>query len=187
MPTPRPHTLVRMQDTLWQAWLRHQNLAFVLALLLWLGSSVWLHGLMAPCEDSIAHIVVTFWLLFGLAISLLAWKLAHTLTHMQDDAEILHNAKIALKEQTQMLSAQEARQSAILRIMGEGIVHIDSKGKMLLVNDAILSMFGYEDVEDLVGRNVSVLMPEPHQSAHDDYLENISPPAAATSCADARD
>lgn len=71
----------------------------------------------------------------------------------------------------QELVASEARNRAILRTMADGVVLIDSVGSILLVNDAVCELFGYEEHE-LLGRNVSLLMPEPHRSRHDGYLAN---------------
>ncbi|MCA9063905.1 MAG: PAS domain S-box protein, partial [Planctomycetaceae bacterium] len=51
------------------------------------------------------------------------------------------------------------------------IITITAKGRISSVNPAVTTMFGYAP-EDLVGRNVSVLMPEPHASDHDRYLES---------------
>lgn len=38
-----------------------------------------------------------------------------------------------------------------------------------MVNRSARNMFGYQESE-LVGHNISVLMPEPHRSAHDGYI-----------------
>ncbi|MBU1664517.1 MAG: response regulator, partial [Gammaproteobacteria bacterium] len=76
-------------------------------------------------------------------------------------------AQILRRKQELLLN--EARTSAMLRTMLDGVVHIDQRGTMLSVNDAMLSMFGYEE-EELVGRNVKMLVPEPHRGAHDGYL-----------------
>ncbi len=63
----------------------------------------------------------------------------------------------------------EARSQAILRTMREGLIHIDEHGVILLVNEATEQIFGYSEAA-LVGRNIKILMPEPHSSAHDGYL-----------------
>jgi two-component system, sensor histidine kinase and response regulator len=67
------------------------------------------------------------------------------------------------------LRSSEVRSSAILRTMRDGVVHIDAHGKILLVNDVIADLFGYDE-DELLGQNVSLLMPEPDRSAHDGYL-----------------
>jgi PAS domain S-box-containing protein len=67
----------------------------------------------------------------------------------------------------------EARGQAILRAMLEGVVLIDPRGIILMANEAAHAMFGYDEGE-LLGRNVSILMSEPHASAHDGYLAHYA-------------
>lgn len=67
------------------------------------------------------------------------------------------------------LVTSEARTRAVLRTMSDAVVLIDNKGIMLLVNDAIGDLFGYEE-DELLGQNVKMLMPEPYHSEHDGYL-----------------
>ena len=42
---------------------------------------------------------------------------------------------------------------------------------MEMVNESAASLFGY-DVEEMLGNNVKVLMPEPDRSSHDGYIAN---------------
>ena len=51
------------------------------------------------------------------------------------------------------------------------MIVIDSFGKIMMVNGAAVSLFGYEK-EELVGHKINILMPEPHHSQHDHYLKN---------------
>ncbi len=69
------------------------------------------------------------------------------------------------------LQTSVSRQRAILQSMVDGMVMIDSRGTIHHVNNAITQLFGYQPSE-LMERNVKVLMPEPDQSAHDEYLQN---------------
>lgn len=59
---------------------------------------------------------------------------------------------------------------AVLRTAVDPIIIIDEAGVMAHVNEATEQLFGYENHE-LVGQNVSLLMPEPHREAHDGYLD----------------
>jgi diguanylate cyclase (GGDEF)-like protein/PAS domain S-box-containing protein len=56
-----------------------------------------------------------------------------------------------------------------LETAGEGIVSIDSSGKIQAFNRAAQRIFGYSEAE-AIGNNVTMLMPHPHRDSHDDYL-----------------
>ncbi len=66
-------------------------------------------------------------------------------------------------------SRDAARWLAIIDTATEGIVTITANGSIETVNGAALRLFGYAAGE-LVGRNVSMLMPQPFQREHDGYL-----------------
>jgi PAS domain S-box-containing protein len=53
----------------------------------------------------------------------------------------------------------------------DGILVIDTSGTMLMVNPAVISLFGYTS-DELLGYNISMLMPAPHRENHDGYLHN---------------
>lgn len=60
---------------------------------------------------------------------------------------------------------------ALLDAVLEGVIVIDKQGQIKYVNHAAKCLFGYS-VEELLGVNVSRLMPEPYTSEHDQYLQN---------------
>ncbi|MFM6976198.1 MAG: PAS domain S-box protein [Sphingobacteriaceae bacterium] len=59
---------------------------------------------------------------------------------------------------------------AIIETAIDGIITIDNRGLIESMNAAALTLFGYTD-EEVIGNNISMLMPEPDQSSHDHYLE----------------
>jgi PAS domain S-box-containing protein len=69
------------------------------------------------------------------------------------------------------LRSTSQRLKAILDTAVDSIVTIDEHGIILDVNPATTHTFGYAP-EELVGRNISMLMPEPDRSRHDGYLRN---------------
>jgi len=58
---------------------------------------------------------------------------------------------------------------AVLRTAADPIILIDEVGVMIRVNAATTSLFGYQK-DQMLGQNVSMLMPEPYRSEHDAYL-----------------
>jgi two-component system, LuxR family, sensor kinase FixL len=66
-------------------------------------------------------------------------------------------------------SAERLR--AILETAVEGIITIDERGIIESFNLAAEQIFGYKAYE-VIGRNVSLLMPSPHREQHDTYLGN---------------
>nr|WP_315431131.1 EAL domain-containing protein [uncultured Albidiferax sp.] len=82
------------------------------------------------------------------------------------------------RRKQQLLDGQEALQAtarhsqAILDNMVDGVLTIDARGHMESFNKAASALFGYS-IDEVLGRNVSMLMPEPHRSHHDGYLQNF--------------
>lgn len=52
----------------------------------------------------------------------------------------------------------------------DGILVIDQRGIIQVANPASTKLFGYS-AEEMLGQNVSLLMPQPHRERHDGYLE----------------
>jgi two-component system sensor kinase FixL len=66
--------------------------------------------------------------------------------------------------------ARDAHLRSILATAPDAIVVIDPKGRMLSFSASAERMFGYCE-EEMLGENVSILMPSPDRERHDGYLE----------------
>lgn len=65
--------------------------------------------------------------------------------------------------------AREAHLRSILESAPDAIVVIDEKGRMLSFSASAERMFGYTE-DEVLGENVSILMPSPDRERHDGYL-----------------
>lgn len=66
-------------------------------------------------------------------------------------------------------AASEDRLGALLNAAVDAMVLIDSEGRIARFNKAAEKVFGYAEAE-VLGRNVSMLMPSPYQEEHDGYI-----------------
>ena len=99
-----------------------------------------------------------------------------TLADLQKLTDRLSRQKEALREANDRLARQfaelervQALSRSILETAVDGIITINETGIVEAVNPAVERLFGYESGE-LLGRNVSILMPSPIREAHDGYL-----------------
>src|SRR6266545_3069429 len=75
------------------------------------------------------------------------------------------------KRAEEALRESEQRMRAILETAVEGIITIDERGIVESINPSACRIFGYSP-EEIIGRNVSMLMPSPDREKHDGYIAN---------------
>lgn len=68
-------------------------------------------------------------------------------------------------------NAHSSHLEAVLNTVIDGIITINSKGIIQSFNPSAVRIFGYSP-EEVIGKNVKVLMPDPYHSEHDGYLQN---------------
>lgn len=60
---------------------------------------------------------------------------------------------------------------AVMDTVLDGVITIDSRGTIRSINPAAVRIFGYPP-QEVIGKNISMLMPEPYRANHDNYLKN---------------
>ncbi len=74
------------------------------------------------------------------------------------------------KETSRRALESERRLKATLDTAVDGIITIDSEGTVVSANKATERLLGWAE-EELLGKNVNMLVPEPHHSNHDNYIQ----------------
>jgi PAS domain S-box-containing protein len=79
--------------------------------------------------------------------------------------------EVTVAARTAELRDSEERVRAIVSTAVDPIITIGERGSIQSFNTAAERLFGYTESE-VLGRNVSMLMPSPHQEQHDGYLKH---------------
>ena len=89
---------------------------------------------------------------------------------MQSVANVLAGA-VERSRTEQALRESEAKARAILETTVDGIITIDARGRIQSFNAAAEDIFGY-NADEVIGKNVKVLMPSPYHEEHDGYIQS---------------
>src|ERR1700736_5707752 len=73
------------------------------------------------------------------------------------------------KQVEEALRTREGHLQSILETIPDAMIVIDGRGIMQFFSSAAERQFGYSESE-AIGRNVSILMPNPDRARHDGYL-----------------
>ncbi len=92
------------------------------------------------------------------------------LRQLNQDLEKRVAARTAdLERANAVLISKEEETRSVVEHMVDCIITIDEKSIIRSVNPVIEKLFGYTR-DEVIGQNVSMLMPEPHRSGHDGYI-----------------
>jgi len=104
--------------------------------------------------------------------------LAHiTITALCGEAGELRGFGKVIRDVTEQRAVERALQASaahlqsILSTVPDAMVVIDERGRIMSFSKAAERLFGFNELE-VVGSNVSALMPQPDRGAHDGYLEH---------------
>jgi two-component system sensor kinase FixL len=101
---------------------------------------------------------------------------AVTVTPLRDEAGAIRGFAKVLRDVTERRAAEEALRAreahlrSILETVPDAMVVIDEAARIQSFSATAVRQFGYEP-EEVIGENVSMLMPEPYRSQHDSYME----------------
>lgn len=106
-----------------------------------------------------------------LALWLSAWAAVALTRRSRQLGVLTMQLEQRVTERTQALQEKQRRVEAIVQTAVEGIITIDERGLIDSFNPAAEKMFGYTAAE-VIGQNVSMLMPSPDRERHDSYIAN---------------
>src|SRR5690606_24727375 len=112
----------------------------------------WLGDL--PLESTITGSVI-----FAVVATAIAWL-----------GGMLHQSRRDLLATNQTLERERAHLNSVLDTIPDATVVIEPDGTMTSFNAAAVRQFGFQP-EEVIGRNVKMLMPSPYREQHDGYLE----------------
>lgn len=99
-------------------------------------------------------------------------ELNENLERLVDERTQALQAEVDGHNRTQeMLHRSEERNRSVVNSAADGIITINEQGQVTSFNNAAQSIFGWSVIE-ILGQNVSVLMPNPDSDRHDQYLQN---------------
>ena len=86
-------------------------------------------------------------------------------------AEKMAREKVKQQITELQLRESEARARSILETTVDAIITINTHGNIKTFNQTAETLFGYS-ANEVIGKNVKILMPDPYKSEHDDYMNH---------------
>ena len=168
-----PFYLVPICWLTWKAGGRAGLLLAVACALIWLAAELMAHY-------TYRHPAIPYWnavmLLVINAVVVLLLSAAHDAQQSLREANATLERRVV--ERTASLREQGRKLAAIVETAAEGIVTVDSRGIVESMNRAAEQMFGYRN-DEILGRNVSLLLPAPYREELDSYIARHIEPGHA--------
>ena len=112
--------------------------------------------------------------LFGTLLTLGLGALALVITRLRRVSVELEDQvaqrTVDLEQANVAMAIKEEEIRSVVEHMVDCVITIDEKGIIRSANSVMENLFGYSR-DEVIGQNVSILMPEPHSSSHDGYME----------------
>jgi len=86
-------------------------------------------------------------------------------------AQLNENLEFLVSERTASLEKSELRQRTVLETIADAVITINEKGEIGSFNPAAEEIFGYQ-AKEIIGENVSILLPEDERISHQKYTDN---------------
>ncbi|HET9112479.1 MAG TPA: EAL domain-containing protein [Burkholderiales bacterium] len=118
--------------------------------------------LYAPIWRQLFYLLPLLGILLMLALLSLKWLITPLVVRLMRSEQDARDMSAGLRD-------SEQRIRSLFDSVDEGIATISDIGTIELFNAGAERMFGYKSKE-MIGKNVSVLMPEPYRSEHDGYI-----------------
>lgn len=123
--------------------------------------------LAGPSSTFAPTVALAFGMIMGVLLGTTLWFNRRSMLRVvlaENLAKRLVEEKAAAKANTAMLRT-------VFDTIETGTIVIDKEGVIQIFNPAAEKMFGYKS-DEVLGKNISMLMPEPDHSQHDGYLGN---------------
>lgn len=98
-------------------------------------------------------------------------SMANTISNREAELQNTHDhLEETVRQRTEKLRETEAKTRQIVNSAVDGIITTDAQGTILSFNTAAEKIFGYSVIE-VVGKNVTMLMPSNHAAKHGGYMD----------------
>ncbi|MFZ1319726.1 MAG: ATP-binding protein, partial [Candidatus Nitrotoga sp.] len=129
-----------------------------------------LDGLVAQSRADLRDIFILFGTLLALglgALALVVTRLRRVSVELEDQVA---QRTADLEQANVAMAIKEEETRSVVEHMVDCVITIDEKGIVRSANPVVENLFGYTR-DEVIGQNISILMPEPHRSGHDGYME----------------